>query len=201
MALLTNVAILLVVACFSHHVMVGSCQRGHGKRGRTGPKAGRQPKSGSARPIKGKLLTRDKAECSWVATGEDPVILNITCKKADGILRCEYAARPGSCPQYASNGDLYWKQISRALKKQRSLCGGRSALVKAGVCRKAPQSAHFRLQVAQKKETFSPFVPPVTAEAVKSCRPANRKLAGEFCKASWTSLCTFLFTMVKDYDC
>ncbi|XP_072252434.1 fibroblast growth factor-binding protein 1-like [Leuresthes tenuis] len=210
MALLTNITILLVLACISHQMMLGSCQKSHGRRGRgdrgqhrerSGLKVGRQPKSVSAQPIKGKLVTKEKSECTWAATGESLIILNVTCKEADRSISCKYAARPAVCPQYASNVELYWKQISRALKKQKNLCRDSSALIKAGMCRRAAQDAHFRLQVVQRKETFSPYIPPFATKAVKSCQPDNKKLADEFCSDSWSSLCTFLFTIVKDYDC
>ncbi|KAM4555245.1 fibroblast growth factor-binding protein 1 [Odontesthes bonariensis] len=210
MALLTNITLLLVLACISHQMMLGSCQKSHGRRGRadrgahrerSGLKVGRQPKSVSAQPIKGKFVSKDKSECTWAATGEGLIILNVTCKKADRSLSCRYAARPAVCPQYASNVELFWKQISRALKKQKNLCRDSRALVKAGMCRRAAQDAHFRLQVAQRKETFSPDIPSFATKAVKSCQPDNTKLAEEFCSDSWSSFCTFLFTMVKDYDC
>ncbi|XP_023140580.3 fibroblast growth factor-binding protein 1 [Amphiprion ocellaris] len=208
MAFLTNVTILLVLACISHQLMVGSCQKSRGRRGRdvdrgqhkdrSGLKVNRQPKSASVRPIKGKLVTRDKSECTWAATGEDLFILGVTCKKEDTSFSCEYAATPTVCPEYASNVKLYWKQIARALRKQKNLCQDSSALVRAGMCRRAATDAHFRLRVAQKKKTASPYVPPRT---VKSCQPGNSKLAKEYCNDAWSSFCTFFFTMVQDYDC
>ncbi|XP_061582128.1 fibroblast growth factor-binding protein 1 [Cololabis saira] len=205
MALLTNATVVLVLACLSHQLVLGGCQKSHGRRGggdmeRFQQRAGRQPKSVSAQPFKGKLVTKDKSECNWAATGEDLVILNVSCKKGDRSFSCEYSARPAVCPQYASNTELYWKQISRSLKKQKSLCRDNGALIKAGVCRKAAREAHFRIHVAQRR-TASPYTPPFAARAVKSCQPANKKLAEEFCSNSWSSLCTFLFTAVKDYDC
>lgn len=210
MALLTNITILLILACISHQVMLGSCQRSHGRRGRgdrgqhkerSGLKVGRQPKPAPSQSFKGKLVTKDKSECTWTAAGEDIVILHISCKKGDQSFSCEYAARPAVCPQYALNAERYWKQISRSLKKKKSLCRDNNALVKAGVCRKAAREAHFMLRVAQRKKSASTYIPPSAARTVKSCQPANKKLAEEFCSNSWSSLCTFLFTMVKDYDC
>ncbi|XP_071314494.1 fibroblast growth factor-binding protein 1-like [Trachinotus anak] len=210
MAFFTNITILLVLACISHQLMLGSCQKGHGRRGRgvdrgqhkdkSGLKAERQPKSFSAQPIKGKLVTKDKAECTWAATGDDLFILGITCKKRDRSFSCEYVARPSLCPQYASNVKLYWKQIARSLQKQRNLCQDSSALVRAGMCRRATTDAHFRLRNAQRK-TALPYTPPPAPRAVESCQPGNRKLAEEYCSDSWSSFCTFFFTMVQDYDC
>ncbi|XP_041846554.1 fibroblast growth factor-binding protein 1 isoform X2 [Melanotaenia boesemani] len=191
-------------------MMLGSCQKSHGRRGRgdraqhkerPGLKVGRHPKSVFAQPVKGKLVTRDKSECIWAATGEHLVILNVTCMKGDRSFRCKYTARPGVCPQYVSNTELYWKQISRALQKQENLCQDSSVLVKAGMCRRAARDSHFKLHGTQKKKDASSYLPPSAAGAVKSCQPANKKLAEEFCSDSWSSLCTLLFTMVKDYDC
>nr|XP_019959994.1 PREDICTED: fibroblast growth factor-binding protein 1-like [Paralichthys olivaceus] len=215
MAFLTNLAILLVLACISHQLMLGSCQkgrRGRGGRGvdrgqhkdRSGPKVARQPKSVSAQPIKGKLVTKDKSECTWAATGEDVFVLGVTCKKGDTSFSCEYVSKPFLCPRYASNVKLYWKQIARALKKQKNLCQDGSAPVRAGMCRQAARDAHFRLRDVQ-RETVQPPPPPPppppAARAVKSCQPGHKKLAEEHCNDSWSSLCTFFFTMVQDDDC
>ncbi|XP_034399942.1 fibroblast growth factor-binding protein 1 [Cyclopterus lumpus] len=207
MALLTNVAILLVLACISHQLMLSSCQKSHGRRGRgadrghpkvkPGPRVGRQSKGAPAQLLKGKMVTRDKSECTWAATGDDVFILGVACKKGDRSFGCEYVARPAACSQYASNVKVYWKQIARALKKHKSLCQDSRASVRAGVCRRAAGEAHFRLRNAQRK-TFSPSAAP---GAVKSCQPGNRKLAEEHCNDSWSSFCTFFFTMVQDYDC
>lgn len=210
MALFTNVTILLVLACFSHQLMLSSCQKSHGRRGRgvdrgqhkdrPGGKVSRQPKSVSAQPIKGKMVTRDKSECTWAATGDELYVLGVTCKKGGRSFSCEYVSRPSVCPQYASNVKLYWKQMARALRKQKNLCQDSKALVKAGMCRRAAREAHFRLHSAQRK-TDSPSSPQPEPGAVKSCKDDNKKLAEEHCRRSWTSVCTFFFTMVQDYDC
>ncbi|XP_031722712.1 fibroblast growth factor-binding protein 1 [Anarrhichthys ocellatus] len=206
MALLTNVAILLVLACISHQLMLSSCQKSHGRRGRgvdrgqhkakAGPRVGRQSKAVPAQPLKGRMVTKDKSSCTWAATGEDIFTLGVTCKKGDRSFSCEYVARPAVCHQYASNVKLYWKQVARALKKQKSLCQDSRALVRAGVCRGAAREAHFRLHDDQ-RETPTPSAP----RAVKSCQPGNKKLAEEHCNDSWSSFCTFFFTMVHDDDC
>ncbi|XP_035525575.1 fibroblast growth factor-binding protein 1 [Morone saxatilis] len=210
MALLTNVTILLVLACISHQLVMSSCQKTHGRRGRgvdrgqhkdrPGLKVGRQTKSASTQPIKGKMVTKDKSECTWAATGEDLFILGITCKKGSRSFSCEYVARPSVCPRYISNVKLYWKQMARALKKQNNLCQDSSALVRAGMCRRAARDAHFRLRNAQRK-TDPPSTPRPAPRPVKSCQPVNKKLAEEYCNDSWSSVCTFLFTMVQDNDC
>ncbi|XP_037531525.1 fibroblast growth factor-binding protein 1 [Nematolebias whitei] len=209
MALLTNIIILLVLACVSHPMILGASPKGHGRRGRgdrgqhkeTGQKLGRQSKSVSAFRAVGDWVTRDKSECTWTATGEAVVTLNITCKNRDRSFSCEYAARPSVCPQYASSKELFWAQISRALKKQKNICQDHGGLVRAGVCKRAGREAHFRLGAAPKIKSASSSIPPFTTKAVKSCQPDNRKLAEQLCSHSWSSFCTFLFTMVKDSDC
>ncbi|XP_047196592.1 fibroblast growth factor-binding protein 1 [Hippoglossus stenolepis] len=213
MAFLTNLTILLVLACISHQLMLGSCQkgrRGRGGRGvdkgqnkdRSGVKVGRQPKSVSAQPIKGKLVTKDKSECTWAATGEDVFVLGVTCRKGDRSFSCEYVSQPSLCQRYTSNPKLYWKQIARALKKQRNLCQDSSVPVRAGMCRQAARDAHFRLRDVQRETVLPPPPPPPpAARAVKSCQPGNKRLAEEHCNDSWSSLCTFFFTMVQDDDC
>lgn len=210
MAFVTNVTILLVLACISHQLMLGSCQKGNGRRGRGGDrgqhkdrpglKVGRQHKSASAQPIKGKLLTKDKSNCTWAATGENLITLSVTCMKGDKSFSCDYVAKPAVCPRYASDVKLYWKQIARALKKQRNLCQDGNELVRAGMCRGAARDAHFRLRDAQGM-TALPQTPPAAPRAVKSCQHKNKKLAEEYCNDSWSSFCTFFFTVVQDYDC
>lgn len=210
MALLTNITILLVLACVSHQMIVGVSHRGHGRRGRgdrgqhkerSGQKSGRRPKTASAFQTMGKWVTKDRSECTWTAAHEDLVTLNITCKNAERSFGCEYTARPSVCPQYSSSKELFWVQILRALKKQKNLCRDDGGSLRAGVCKRAGREAHFRLRAAQKVKTTSSSIPPFAPRAVKSCQPDNRKLAEEHCSDSWSSLCTFFFTMVKDSDC
>lgn len=204
MALLTHVTILMVLACISHQIALSSCQKSHGRRGSRGQnkenpglRVARQPKTAPSRPVKGSLVTKDKSECTWVATGEDLVILSVTCKTGGSSSSCEYIARPSVCPQYASDVRLYWKQMTRALKKQRSLCEDSNVLIKAGLCRRAARDAHFKLHHVQRKTT-SPPTPEPAARGVKSCRAESEKSAEEYCSDSWSSVCTFLFAMVQD---
>ncbi|KAM9377428.1 fibroblast growth factor-binding protein 1 [Pholidichthys leucotaenia] len=211
MALLTNVTILLVLACISHQLMLGSSQRGQGRQGRgadrgqnkdkSGLKVGHQDKSASAQQTVGKLVTKDKWKCTWAASGEDLLILSITCKKGGRSFSCQYAGRPQVCQSYTSNIQLFWVQIGRALKRQKNLCQDSGSLVRARMCRGAARDAHFRLRVSRGKETARPNIPPSAITPVKSCQPDNKKRAEEFCSDSWSSFCTFLFTMVQDYDC
>lgn len=206
MALLMNISLLLVLACFSHQLVLSSCQKSHGRRGNRGQNkdkqihnAGRHPNSAPARP-KGKLVTKDKSECSWSVTGNDLLTLRVTCQKGVSSFSCEYNARPSVCPWYSTQAQLYWKQVARALKKRQSLCRESDVPIKAGLCRRAARDAHFRLRRVQKKTTPPPPTQP-QPQAVKSCLDDNTKRAEEYCSNSWSSVCLFFFTMVQDYDC
>ncbi|KAM8909989.1 fibroblast growth factor-binding protein 1 [Spinachia spinachia] len=223
MARITNVTALLLLACVSHQLMSSSCQKSLGRRGgggvdrgqpkvelvtaRSGPKAGRRSTAAPAPPLKGKMVPRDKSECTWAASGGDTFVLSVSCRKGGRSFGCEYVGRPAACPQYASNVELFWKQIARALSKRRSACRGGGARVTAGVCRRAPADAHFRLRKAPGKPVPNTTPAPAPApgpgpaqNSGKSCMPGNRKLAEEQCNESWSSFCTFFFTMVQD-DC
>ncbi|XP_020773271.1 fibroblast growth factor-binding protein 1 [Boleophthalmus pectinirostris] len=189
MAFLTNATILLILACVSHQALANA------RRTARTPRQARSPQ-----PIRGKTVTKDKAECTWAATGDDVFTLGVTCKKAGKRISCDYVARPNLCAQFAGNPKLYWRQIARSLKKQKDLCQDSNALVKAGMCRKAPRDAHFRLGKADSK-AGPRSGPKPSPPAVRSCQPANKKLAQEYCKHAWSTFCTFFFTMVKDQDC
>lgn len=206
MALLTNISLLLVLACFSHQLALTSCQKSHGRRGSRGQNkdkqihnVGRHPNSAHARP-KGKLVTKDKSECTWSVTGNEILTLRVTCQKGVSSCSCEYNARPSVCPQYSTKAELYWKQIARALKKHQSLCQESDVPIKAGLCRRAARDAHFRLSRVQKKTTPPPPTQPQPQAAI-SCLDDNMKRAEEYCSNSWSSVCLFFFTMVQDYDC
>ncbi|XP_024919048.1 fibroblast growth factor-binding protein 1 [Cynoglossus semilaevis] len=201
MASSTNTTtIVLLLACVSYELMLGCSHKADGQNGRgvdRGEKLSRQPKSTSAQQVKGKVVTRDRSECTWAAAGQDLLVLSVTCKKGRSrSVSCEYVGKPFLCTEYAANVGLYWKQISRALKKQRSLCENHRALVKAGMCRGAEKEAHFRLYDPQTTTSAPP-----AATTVRSCQPVNRKLAEEYCNKSWSSFCLFFFTMVQDNDC
>ncbi|KAM4621435.1 fibroblast growth factor-binding protein 1 [Polymixia lowei] len=209
MALLTNVTVLLVLACISHQFMVTSCQREKGRKGRAvdkgkprdrGQKDAPSPDKNTDRPkvpIKGKFSSKDKSRCTWVATGTRDFVLGVTCKKGGESFSCEYVAKPDACPQFAANAKLYWKQIERALKKQKRLCQVGTAAVKAGLCRKAPADAHFKLNSAPRT---GPSSSPRSA-GMKSCPVDNTRLAEEYCTDTWLSFCTFFFKMVQNDDC
>lgn len=216
MTILSNIAIVLVFACIAQLVLVADCRKGQGKKGKKdsrgtesmerAPKpAPKQPpyrnekeqKTPSVKGVsKGKFVTKDKTQCTWVATGEDVFTLGVTCKKGGDNFDCEYKAIPTDCPEYASRVKTYWKQINRSLKKQKALCKDPAALVKAGMCKRAPKTAHFKLSNTPSKHPESATHPPPSPSG-KSCTEYQKQRAEEYCSESWSSLCTIFFSMVQ----
>ncbi|XP_051558351.1 fibroblast growth factor-binding protein 1 [Myxocyprinus asiaticus] len=206
MSLRRTLALLLFLACLSQLIFTAETESIKERR-----KGKRQESRGdnTIAVLKGKFTTRDKAQCSWVARGEDMYTLTVTCKpgKGDG-LTCRYTAKPATCPEYASNRKSYWKQIARSLKKQKKLCVDPRALLRAGMCKRAPQDAHFKLtEMTHAKPTKAEKTPTTTnatlPDTKRKCteRADHSKLAREKCGDSWASFCTFLFTIVQSGDC
>ncbi|KAJ8269512.1 hypothetical protein COCON_G00121190 [Conger conger] len=216
MTILSNIAIVLVLACIAQLVLVADC-KGSGRKGKkaergtgSGNKGGvpkpppKQPanrhEKGQKTPsvkgvFKGRFLSRDKTQCTWVATGEDAFTLDVNCKKGGDTFGCEYKARPSACPDYASGVRTYWKQIARALKKQKVLCKDPAALVKAGMCKRAPKDAHFKLNDRPRKPAESST--DSTTSSGKSCAESQQQRAKEYCSTSWSSVCNLLFSMIE----
>ncbi|KAJ8336338.1 hypothetical protein SKAU_G00396810 [Synaphobranchus kaupii] len=215
MVIRKHFALVLFLACVAQQVLVIDCEKG---RGRAGRRDGKGKESGGEYPLqerpaaagdgnsqfgkpflKGKFSTKDKTQCTWLADEEDTVTLGVVCSKGGVGFNCEYSARPGTCAPYASNVKVYWKQIARALKKQKNICQDATALVKAGMCKKAPKDAHFKLLVS------GPTPPAVQPEESdnKSCSDKidQKNLAEEYCSGPWVTLCNFFFTMVQSEDC
>ncbi|KAM6972321.1 fibroblast growth factor-binding protein 1-like [Aplochiton taeniatus] len=248
MLLLRTLAPCLLLACLAQQVALSV---GSGKKERKGKgnvraleqsqssAPVRAGKGGKAPAAKGKFSTKDKMQCTWVTRGEGTVTLAVTCQNPEakvkgGVteLSCTYTARPISCPGYDSNPDGYWKQVARALKKlQKKLCADSRAQVKTGMCKRAPQDAHFKLSVdtivalAQQpdetaRQVFTPRpmkpakaivsttttttkVPNENAVTAIACteRVDQKKIAEEYCSSTWVSLCAFFFSMVQSGDC
>lgn len=220
MVILNHFALLLLLACIAQHFLVIDCQKGQGRTGRRDgrgresegedrlpekPLADSNGKTQSGKAfLKGKFSTKDKTQCTWLADEEDTVTLGVVCQKGGVGFNCEYSARPATCAPYASNVKQYWKQIARALKKQKNICQDAAALVKAGMCKKAPRDAHFKLRIS---EAPPPVVQPENTRQSssdnKSCsdKVDQKKLAEEYCSGSWVTFCNFFFTMVQNEDC
>uniref|UniRef100_A0A8B9JA50 Fibroblast growth factor binding protein 1b n=1 Tax=Astyanax mexicanus TaxID=7994 RepID=A0A8B9JA50_ASTMX len=152
--------------------------------------------SGGKAASKGRFSTKDKMRCTWVATGDRALVLSISCTKGNESFHCEYTANPGLCPQYESNSGTFWKQITRAMKKQKKLCRDPKALLKAGVCKSASKEAHFSLKTPAQDQR-----PPQSGK--KDCKGLSdrNKLAREHCNSSWSSVCTFFFAMFENEEC
>ncbi|XP_030643550.1 fibroblast growth factor-binding protein 1 [Chanos chanos] len=215
MPLIPKLALLLVFACLAQLVSVVECERGAGRKGKR--EGGTRSQGGNKGVFKGRFSTKDKA-CIWEASGEDTYTLTVKCSQGEiqQGLNCNYTAKPAICPEYEKNVKGFWKQIARALKKQKKLCTDPRALVKAGMCRRAPQDAHFRLSpnnevavrnarptrpAVKEEDRMTSYIKP--AEPVSTSgpecteRPDHRKLAQEKCGEAWASFCTFFFTFVQ----
>uniref|UniRef100_A0A8C6WHB0 Fibroblast growth factor binding protein 1b n=1 Tax=Neogobius melanostomus TaxID=47308 RepID=A0A8C6WHB0_9GOBI len=187
----------------------------------------RAPRSGNG-PNPGKFNLKNGMQCTW-ATKDVNEVVKMTVKCEDpkariygGVtdIQCEYRAKPQSCPNYNSNSKGYYKQVSRALKKlQGKLCRDEPALVKAGMCKRAPRDAHFKLDIntvvaAQSggdtlplrnrpTTTTSRSTPTAPNGTPADCkgRADHRQVAHEYCNSSWASVCAFFFSMIQSDDC
>ncbi|KPP59125.1 hypothetical protein Z043_122985 [Scleropages formosus] len=142
--------------------------------------------------FRGTLTTRKKTRCAWAGKGEHAAILQLKCKERRRTFDCEYMSRLSSCPRFAGNIGLFWKQISRAPKKQKNPCQDPAALIKAAMCRPAPQEAHFKLN--------SPLTehPPSRNGSEGTDR---RKPASEYRGGSWPGFRNFFLSMVQSDHC
>ncbi|XP_036373176.1 fibroblast growth factor-binding protein 1-like [Megalops cyprinoides] len=219
MMILNHFALVLLIACVAQQVLVINCEKGQGRKGKRdgkgkdngsqGPPPAKPPVASTGSEgqvgkgaLKGKFSTKDKTQCTWQASGQDRFTIAVVCEKGGVGFNCEYTARPAACPQYASGAKTYWKQIARALKKQKNICQDANTLVKAGMCKKAPRDAHFKLSISTpappRPETTTP---PPSDNKTCSDKADKQKLAEEYCSSSWVSLCNFFFSMIQNEDC
>lgn len=214
-----NLVLLCLLACMAQHVSEAGSDKGRDKRGKTEANA-----KGNDNVQKGKFTTKDKAQCTWKAEGTDTYFMTVTCNKGKDTRECTYTARPDSCLGYSGNKKGYWKQIARALKKQKKLCQDPAALIKAGMCKRAPEDAHFKLETptnpdltkavptinsvhgrkqvstSTKRTTTTVSTPAGATDTSCTERVDHTKLAEEKC-GSWASLCNFFFSIVQSSDC
>ncbi|XP_051241552.1 fibroblast growth factor-binding protein 1-like [Dicentrarchus labrax] len=192
------------------------------------PAPDRAQRSGdkSAATGRGKFSSKDKMQCTWVAKDvADTVRLSVKCENREarvkgGVtdLECRYNAKPQRCPGYQSDPKGFWKQVARALKRlQGKVCRDERALVRAGMCKRAPRDAHFKLDMsssvsaAQSGDTpplplsnstsTSTSSPAAPAGTTACTRADHRRKAEEHCSSSWASLCSFFFSMLQSDDC
>ncbi|KAG7270659.1 hypothetical protein CRUP_032178 [Coryphaenoides rupestris] len=151
MALLktTSVAACVLLACLAQQVRLSAGARETGAKG---------PRGTRSTETKGKFTTKDQLRCKWVARKAWPEVvkLRVNCESlpravadsgAISAMSCEYTGQPASCRGYRANERNFWKQTARALKKLPggALCADGRVLVKAGMCKRAPVEAHFKL--------------------------------------------------------
>ncbi|XP_071361709.1 fibroblast growth factor-binding protein 1 [Trachinotus anak] len=218
MLLLRTVAPWLLLAFLGQQVPLSSGARNktRGADRTVIPGPGRAQRSGTegAATGRGRFSLKNGMQCRWGARGTgDPVRLSVKCESPmTGItdVKCEYTARPRSCPGYVSDPTGFWKQVARAFKRlQGSVCRDERALVKAGMCKRAPRDAHFKLDihssvVSTESGGAEPTPPPhSTSAGPTACTRAadHRKKAEEYCSSSWASVCSFFFSMLQGNDC
>lgn len=200
-----TLALLLFLACLSQLIFTADSIRGAKEKRRRQESRG----DGNIAVFKGKFTTKDKTRCSWLARGEHSYTMAVTCKPGNGDgFTCKYTAKPATCTKYGSNPEGYWKQIARSLKKQKKLCADFRALIRAGMCKRAPLDAHFKLIETSQAKTPKTEKTPITTNTTlpdnkRQCkeRIEHSEIAKEKCGDSWGSLCEFLFTMIQSGDC
>ncbi|XP_030047071.1 fibroblast growth factor-binding protein 1-like [Microcaecilia unicolor] len=196
-----------------------------GERKQTGTdqhEKGQKAKGGKG-ALQGKFSTKDKTECTWAVTGEDTVNLRVECIKSDTSFWCVFSGTPSSCPHFKADQKNYWKQIGRALKKQKNLCESPKSVLKSKVCKKGPQEAHLSLtssslvqrgnmgkdEVAVQEEAKTHTTEHVDKDLAKDGVECSEdgdtvdqgKLGEEYCGKTWSAFCTFFFSMVQDKKC
>ncbi|XP_073503346.1 fibroblast growth factor-binding protein 1 [Phyllobates terribilis] len=161
--------------------------------------------------LQGKFVSKDKAECIWSVSGTETVALNVECAKGETKVSCAYGGNPTACPNYVANQKSYWKQITRALRKQKNLCQDQKAVFKSKECKKGPPEAHlsYLLPVVpvphHEHKVHEGSKVDITEPAQDCVEDADvlekQRLAKEYCGNSWSSLCSFFFSMVQGKSC
>ncbi|KAM7009161.1 fibroblast growth factor-binding protein 1-like [Tautogolabrus adspersus] len=230
MQLLQTLAPWLLLVFLGQQVSVSSGARNKNREAdKTVTSApGRAQRSGnksSAATGRGKFaITKDKMKCTWGAKDVgDTVKLSVKCENPEARIKggttdieCDYNGKPQRCPGYQSDPKGFWKQVARAFKRlQGKACHDARALVRAGMCKRAPRDAHFKLDISSSvassqsggmSEDLQPPPPPRPTKSSPygptACTGVEqqRRKAEENC-GKWASLCTFLFSMLQSDDC
>ncbi|XP_076846812.1 fibroblast growth factor-binding protein 1 [Brachyhypopomus gauderio] len=209
-----NLVVVVLLVCLAQNVSTRDKDMRETRKGK-------RPQSEKKSVFKGKFTARNLVQCMWIVTGGEKYILKVTCNPEQGETRqritCAYTGDPKRCPAYTTNTKGYWKQISRSIKNQKKLC--LDNLVRASMCKHAPQDAHFRLtassaskhvrsEKAKVVQTTAMTTATVNAERPESTRTVecagrsdHSKRAEEMCGSEWASVCTFIFTFVQSGDC
>lgn len=179
---------------------------GRGGRAQAGPnKNAKDQRNRGQRgsPTKGKFTTKEKAECSWIINEKETALLTVDCKKGEDAFSCAFSGSPSTCPRYAENQKVFWKEITRSLKKQKNLCKDPKTLLKSKVCKTGPPTAHLRLLMDAKPETPIPKQPEKeSSDCVEDIDYVDqKKVAEEYCSETWQNLCYFIISMIQDKKC
>ncbi|XP_070684409.1 fibroblast growth factor-binding protein 1-like [Pempheris klunzingeri] len=219
MFLLRTFAPWLLLAFLGQQVSLSSGARNRSRGAdKTVTQAPSRVQRGGNKPAatgRGKFSISEQIHCTWGARDVgDTVRLSVKCVQG-GVtdIRCDYNAKPQSCPGYLSDNKGFWKQVGRAFKKLKDkVCSDDRALVRTGMCKRAPRDAHFKLDMpssvssGQSGEPQTPRplppLPPSTAAAPSACtgRANHRRKSEEHC-GSWASVCAFFFSMLQSDDC
>ncbi|XP_074083589.1 fibroblast growth factor-binding protein 1 [Macrotis lagotis] len=231
-----GIALFSILLLVSQMLLVDCEKQKKRKNGREGKGEWKQPDSpgknerdqktkGGIKHPRGKFSTQEKVPCTWAVT-EEGLTLKVYCKGQEAQFECTYAGNPSSCPHFSGNEKAYWKQIGRALRKQKNLCADPKGVLKTRVCKKGPKEAHFKMVdstiKSKSQDNRGKKDPQIAASTEKPAAltllPTNqqsttpkceedmevinqRKVAEDFCGESWSSLCTFLLTMLQDKKC
>ncbi|KAM5193751.1 fibroblast growth factor-binding protein 1 [Mantella aurantiaca] len=164
--------------------------------------------------LQGKFVSKEKADCVWAVSGTETVALYVECTKGDARISCTFGGNPSACPKYATNGQSYWKQITRALRKQKNICQDQKAVLKSKECKKGPTEAHLSYiipsvpEIAHERHNHEPPKPEPKADTntENDCVEdqdvlERQRMAKEYCGDSWHSWCSFFFSMVQGKTC
>lgn len=219
MQLLVTFAPWLLLAFLGQQVSLSSGVRNK-NRGKTATSAPeRAQRSGSKTPAtgRGKFVMSDrKMQCTWGAKDVgDTVRLSVKCENPEARIKggmtdleCKYNGKPQLCQGYGSDPKGFWKQVTRAFKRlQGKACSDERALVRAGMCKRAPRDAHFKLDIhsamasGQSGGISEDGQPQPTPTGPKTCTEEQRKKKAEENCGKWASVCTFLISMLQSEDC
>ncbi|MEE6462441.1 hypothetical protein FKM82_001596 [Ascaphus truei] len=195
-------------------------REGAGNEKQRGAAKGEKKQAGAGQgSLQGRFVSKDKAECIWSVTEAETVTLRVECIRGESRFSCTFGGKPSSCPKYAANQKSYWKQITRAVKKQKNICQDPKAVLKSKECKKGPQAAHLSyisssLLAAEEKGTnygevshsANPTAKANLIEPNKECvedvdTPDKKRVAQEYCGETWSSFCNFFFSMVQSKRC
>ncbi|XP_034452150.1 fibroblast growth factor-binding protein 1-like [Hippoglossus hippoglossus] len=224
--LLRTLAPWMLLAFLGHQVTLcsGARNKTRGADKPVNPPAGRGQRSGhdkGAATGRGKFTLKDKTQCTWGARDLGQAVrLSVKCENPEArvtggttAMECKYDGKPQSCPGYLSDPKGFWKQVARAFKRlQGKVCKDQRSLVRAGMCKRAPRDAHFKLdrsssvassQGGDPKTTAAPRPRTTSTTTTSTGQDCTRhqKTAEQYCSSSWASVCSFFFSMVQSDDC